>query len=153
MDIILWRHAEAHDAEDDLNDLGRRLTPRGEKQAQRMAAWLDRNMPESTRIYCSPAKRAVQSAEALGRKFKLKDELLPGAHWESLLELANWPEGRQAALLVGHQPLLGELVAQLLNIRSGNCSIGKGSVWWLRTRLRDADQQTRLVSVQASDML
>ena len=37
MDLILWRHAEA--VEDDVSgdDMARTLTPRGEKQAKRMA--------------------------------------------------------------------------------------------------------------------
>ena len=49
MDLILWRHAEAEDwAEGDpqeSRDLARSLTPRGEKQAARMANWLDRQLP------------------------------------------------------------------------------------------------------------
>ena len=43
-DLILWRHAEAEDLADNDetggNDLSRRLTHKGEKQAARMAAWL-----------------------------------------------------------------------------------------------------------------
>ena len=39
MDLILWRHAEAHEGQEGEDDLLRRLTPRGEKQAARMAAW------------------------------------------------------------------------------------------------------------------
>jgi len=34
MDLILWRHAEAHDT---LPDHDRQLTPLGEQQAQRIA--------------------------------------------------------------------------------------------------------------------
>ena len=34
MDLILWRHAEA---EDGVPDTARRLTPKGEKQAQKVA--------------------------------------------------------------------------------------------------------------------
>ena len=37
MDLILWRHAEAEVGSDDL---ARRLTVRGAKQARQMAAWL-----------------------------------------------------------------------------------------------------------------
>ena len=40
MELILWRHAEAHDAKEGQDDLERALTPRGEKQAARMSAWL-----------------------------------------------------------------------------------------------------------------
>ena len=73
MDLILWRHAEAEEAlQTDLDaqfDLARKLTPRGEKQAARMAEWLDRQLPGSARIVVSPARRCEQTALALGRKF------------------------------------------------------------------------------------
>ena len=64
MDLILWRHAEAEDLEETEEgcgaDLSRRLTPKGERQALRMAAWLDRQLPEGVRVYCSPAVRTEQ---------------------------------------------------------------------------------------------
>ena len=46
MDLILWRHAEALDESEEMEDLQRPLTSRGEKQAARMAAWLDRQLPD-----------------------------------------------------------------------------------------------------------
>jgi hypothetical protein len=77
MDLIFWRHAEADDWTEGCDDLQRSLTSRGEKQAKRMAAWLDRQLPEGTRIVCSPARRCEQTALALGRKFKMRSELGP----------------------------------------------------------------------------
>ena len=60
MDLILWRHAEAHDPHEGEHDLTRRLTSRGEKHAARMADWLDQQLPEGVRILCSPAVRLEQ---------------------------------------------------------------------------------------------
>jgi phosphohistidine phosphatase len=37
MDLVLWRHAEAHEALEGGDDMARVLTSRGEKQAFRMA--------------------------------------------------------------------------------------------------------------------
>ena len=102
MDLILWRHAEAQDPEGMMTDLDRPLTRRGDKQATRMAAWLDRQLPEGTRILCSPAIRTEQTVLALGRKYKLHDELQPGASPEQLLQLAGWPNGKAPVLIVGH---------------------------------------------------
>ena len=153
MDLLLWRHAEAHEASPDGDDLSRLLTPRGEKQAARMAVWLDRQLPEGTRILVSPARRAEQTAQALGRKYKLRDEIAPGASVEQLLQLANWPDGRGVTLLIGHQPVLGQTIARLLAIKGSDCSVRKGAVWWLRHRLRDGISQTTLVSVQSPDVL
>ena len=54
MDIILWRHAEAHNPREGQDDLSRTLTAKGERQAQRMAEWLNQRMAHSTRIFVSP---------------------------------------------------------------------------------------------------
>ncbi|HBH37356.1 MAG TPA: histidine phosphatase family protein [Curvibacter sp.] len=153
MDLVLWRHAEAHEAEPGQDDLSRALTPRGEKQAARMAGWLDRQLPEGTRILVSPAKRTEQTVQALGRKYKLREELSPNATVDQLLQLAQWPEGKGVVLLVGHQPVLGQTIARLLAIHGSECSVKKGAVWWLRHRQRDGVSQTTLVSVQSPDAL
>ncbi|MFN3377164.1 MAG: SixA phosphatase family protein [Burkholderiaceae bacterium] len=153
MDLILWRHAEAHPGLEEGDDLERALTPRGEKQALRMAGWLDRQLPEGLRVLASPARRTVQTAETLGRKFKLRAELLPDGTPDDLLELVQWPQGRGAVLVVGHQPLLGRVVAQLMGLPGGECAVRKGSVWWLRQRQRLDQPQTVLVAVQTPELL
>lgn len=153
MDLILWRHAEAEDVEDGSEDLARALTPRGEKQAARMAAWLDRQLPEGLRVLASPARRTEQTARALGRKFKMRAELLPGGTPQDLLELAQWPRAKGAVLVVGHQPMLGQTIAQLMGLQSSECAVRKGAVWWLRQRQRLDQSQTVLVAVQSPELL
>lgn len=153
MDLILWRHAEAQDPEGMMSDLDRPLTRRGDKQAARMASWLDRQLPEGTRILCSPAIRTEQTVLALGRKYKLHDELRPGASPEQLLQLAGWPNARAPVLIVGHQPTLGETIARLLGMHESECSVRKGAVWWLRSRERNGQQQTVVVTVQTAELL
>ena len=153
MDLILWRHAEAEDVEDGSEDLARALTPRGEKQAARMAAWLDRQLPEGLRVLASPARRTEQTARALGRKFKMRAELLPGGTPQDLLELAQWPHAKGAVLVVGHQPMLGQTIAQLMGLQSSECAVRKGAVWWLRQRQRLDQSQTVLVAVQSPELL
>ena len=69
MDLILWRHAEAVAERPDLDDLERALTPKGERQAQRMGEWLNQRLAESTRILVSPALRCQQTVRGLGRSF------------------------------------------------------------------------------------
>ncbi len=153
MDLILWRHAEAFEAQGEEADMNRSLTPRGERQAARMAQWLDRQLPEGVRILCSPAKRAEQTVAALGRKYKIRDELSPQSQPDQVLELVQWPLNKNSVLIVGHQPFLGQTVARLLSLPSGECSIRKGGVWWLRARQKNEQQQTVLISVQAAEML
>ena len=153
MDLIIWRHAEAEEEREGLDDLDRALTSRGEKQAVRVAGWLDRNLPEGTRILSSPARRCEQTVLALGRKYKIREELAPGATPDDVLQAAQWPSAKQAVLVVGHQPVLGETLAQLLKVEGGSLAIRKGAVWWLRTRERDGLEQTLLWAVQGAETI
>ena len=152
MDLILWRHAEAREGDEGLPDLERPLTPKGERQAQRMAQWLNRHLPESTRVLVSPALRTRQTAEALQRKRKLADELAPLRSVTELLQVARWPDSRVPVLVVGHQPTLGRVIAQLLGLKASECAVRKGAVWWLRQREREGVTQTVLVTVQTPEL-
>ena len=156
MDLLLWRHAEAFDLAQDSpaeRDMARELTPRGFKQAARMASWLDKQLPDGTKIYSSSAVRADQTAKALQRKYKIKPELQPGAIYTQLLEVAQWPQSETPVLLIGHQPSLGAVIAHLLGLQEGSCAVKKGAVWWLRTRQRESTLQTVLVTVQTPEYL
>lgn len=153
MDLVLWRHAEAQELLEGGDDMVRTLTSRGEKQAARMASWLDRQLPESTRILVSPARRTEQTAIALGRKYKIRPELAPGCSVAELLELVQWPTAKGCVLVVGHQPTLGQTIAQLLGLNASECSVKKGAVWWLRNREREAHSETVVVTVQSPEVL
>jgi phosphohistidine phosphatase len=153
MDLIFWRHAEAFDALEGQDDLSRTLTPKGEKQALRMGQWLDRQLPEGVRVISSPAVRCEQTVKALGRKVKFKTELHPEGSMDDLLVTAGWPDSKMSVLIVGHQPVLGQAIAHLLGLPEGECSVRKGAVWWLRSRVRDGATQTVVVSVQTPELL
>jgi phosphohistidine phosphatase len=134
MDLILWRHAEAEPGEPDL---GRRLTAKGIKQAERMANWLEGRLPDTCRILVSPADRAQQTALPLKRKFRIAPEIAPGATVAAVLAAAGWPDSREPVLIVGHQPTLGEVAAFLLSGQDAPWSVRKGAAWWLTNRVRD----------------
>lgn len=158
MDLILWRHADAEVAAEGEDDLSRQLTLKGEKQAIRMAAWLDRHLPEGARILVSPARRTEQTAKALNRKFKLRDELVPDTSADEVLALIKWdsvsgPKGKGPILIVGHQPYLGEIAARLLGMQEHSCAIRKGAVWWLRSRVREEHFEVLLLNVINPDFI
>ncbi|HOB96487.1 MAG TPA: histidine phosphatase family protein [Aquabacterium sp.] len=162
MDLILWRHAEARELPEDAPfdaaaDLARALTPRGEKQAKRMAEWLNRFLPESTRVLASPALRTRQTADALERKYRTVDALAPGVSHAQALAVARWPDSREPVLLVGHQPTLGQLAAYLMGgpqtLDGAPWAVRKGAVWWLRQRDRAGVPEVVLVSVRTPDRL
>lgn len=150
MDLILWRHAEAEAGEPDL---GRRLTPKGVKQAERMAAWLDAHLPDTCRILVSPADRAQQTAQALQRKFRTVPEIAPGASAGAVLSAANWPDSREAVLVVGHQPTLGMVASSLLSGEETYWSVRKSAVWWLSDRGRDGGSTVVLRAVLSPEFV
>jgi len=153
MDLILWRHAEAIDLELVGDDMERHLTSRGEKQATRMAHWLDRQLPDGARILVSPAVRAQQTAKAMERKFKTHAALAPLANVDELLSLVQWPHGKGCILVVGHQPTLGQTIARLIGLNESECAVRKGAVWWLRYKEREGVGQTVVVTVQSPELL
>src|SRR3954463_8276619 len=106
MDLILWRHAEAFELAEAGTDLDRELTPKGERQAQRMAEWLNQRLAHSTRILVSPALRCQQTVAPLGRSHKTVEALAPGGDIEAVLKAARWAESPEPVLVVGHQPTL-----------------------------------------------
>ncbi len=154
MELILWRHAEAETGEPDL---GRSLTAKGEKQARRMAEWLQGRLPESARILVSPATRAQQTAQVLAelshRKFKTVLQLAPGASSAELLQAVDWPNARSPVVVVGHQPALGLVVSLLLAGREQPWSVKKGAVWWLSSRERDGQEESVLRAVINPDLI
>lgn len=153
MDLILWRHAEAHEAKPGQTDLERTLTAKGERQADRMAHWLNQRMAATTRVLVSPARRTVQTADALGRRYKTIEALAPDASVEAVLAAARWPDSAEPVLVVGHQPTLGLVAAHLLGQPAGSYSVRKGAVWWLRQRERDGTGQVVLLAVQSPECL
>lgn len=149
MDLILWRHA---DAEEGFPDEARKLTDKGEKQAARMAAWLGPRLPREVGILASPAKRAQQTAAALGREFETSAEVGPGASAPSLLAAAGWPDAGGTVIVVGHQPTLGRAAALLLSGAEADWSVKKGGIWWFSNRVRPDEPQTVLRAVMAPEL-
>ncbi|MBS3934751.1 MAG: histidine phosphatase family protein [Sulfuritalea sp.] len=153
MDLILWRHAEAEEGGAQLPDAKRRLTARGDRQAQVMAKWLKARLPKKTRILVSPATRTQQTAHALALPFEVEPRIGVGVDAADLIAAAQWPEHSGAVLLVGHQPTLGRLVALLLSGAEADWSVKKGAVWWLSKRSREGRDQTVLRAVIPAEML
>ena len=75
MDLILWRHAEA---EDGFPDLKRALTPKGRKQAAKMATWLHKHLPEPTPRAGEPCSAGPADRQAFTKSFETVDEIAPG---------------------------------------------------------------------------
>jgi phosphohistidine phosphatase len=124
VDLILWRHA---DAEYGADDLARRLTPKGRAQAAAMARWLAPRLPKDYTLVASPAVRAQETAKALGAKIVTDITLAPGASVGDITHAAERHKG--LAIIVGHQPDLGQAAAKLAGA-SGEWQIEKGAIVW-----------------------
>lgn len=150
MELILWRHAEAESTDPDL---ARELTSRGRNQASRMADWLNPRLPSDIRVWVSPATRAVQTAQALGRDYELLPALAPGASADDMLAAVNWPDTAYPVLIVGHQPTLGQVAMRLLTGQAGELSVKKAGIWWFQARGRGGELQVSLRAVTGPDWL
>ncbi len=149
LDLLLWRHAEA---EDGYPDAERKLTARGQRQAERMAAWLKTHAPDKLKIIVSPATRTRQTVAPLGREHEIDADVGTEAGPEDLLRAAGWPDARGAVLIVGHQPTLGQVAAELLGQPGGELSFKKGALWWFRVRERYGAPETVLRAVIPAEL-
>lgn len=150
MDLVLWRHA---DAEDGIPDINRKLTGKGDKQAQLMGQWLKSKLPEKCRVLASPARRAQQTALALSKTIETIKTIGPGADATSVLSAAGWPDAKGAVVVVGHKTTLSRLAALLLTGDESELNMKKGSVWWLSNRVRQGETQTILRVMMSPDFL
>jgi phosphohistidine phosphatase len=152
MELILWRHAEAEDLVGG-DDLARRLTKRGRRQAAKMAEWLKPRLEGDWRVVVSPARRTLQTVEPLEAAFEVSDAASTDTSAQKLLRETGWPSAARNVLVVGHQPTLGEVAAQLLRVGEGGVAVRKGAVWWFSTRERDGKNETTLKAVVNPDMV
>ena len=150
MDLILWRHA---DAAPGSRDLERKLTARGRKQAERVGAWLVARLPGRYTVLASPARRARETADALGVRYKIAERIAPGATTSDILEACGWPSHKGAVVVVGHQPDLGRVAALLVSSAKGEWSVKKGGLWWLSNRERGDETQVVVRAVLAPDLI
>lgn len=132
MILNVMRHAEAVEGSDTLQDEWRYLTEKGRSVAEKMSAAIAKIGPKPRLTITSPLTRAVQTAEIAAEKACRKNVvvaselLLPGA---DISELVTYLKGCDAkrVMLVGHEPLLGSLVATLLGREDEAISLKKGS--------------------------
>lgn len=125
MRVYLIRHGEAvpsgyaHDGDRPLADEGRARVKRT------AAVWTAAGEPAPDLWLVSPFVRAVQTAElflgAFGKNGPVATSraLEPAGRLFTVMEMIDrFSSSRQAIAVVGHQPLLGEVGAQLLGIGS-----------------------------------
>ena len=155
MDLLLWRHAHALDAQPGQPDMERPLSKKGVQQAKAMAVWLNKHLPSETAIFVSPSQRTMQTVAHLDRPYTLSESIRPDAQADDVLTLAGWPfQSTSTVLVVAHQPFLSDTVAKCLALPTDHgLSFRKGAVWWLRHRLSDGHSHAFLWAVMDPQLL
>jgi phosphohistidine phosphatase len=136
--IYLLRHGDAEDGDGD--DAARRLTAKGEGQAEAAGRALAALGAEIDACLTSPKVRAAETArlacQSLGLEPELAEELRGGP-----FDSPGLTAGRGNVLLVGHEPDFSSEVARLtgakVKLRKGGLAIVDGNT--LITLLRPKD--------------
>ncbi len=121
MKIYLIRHASALDPIPGKDDTLRDITKDGKKDAKKTALVLRRIAGRPDAIIASPLTRAVQTAQVIAkgtgfkREIMLFDGLKPDAAPDEIVQFLNSNEDYDKVFIVGHQPLLGKILARITN--------------------------------------
>ena len=124
--LTVMRHAKSDWGDDRLDDFDRPLNERGWKAARRMGRELQRRGLRFDLILASPAARVRETVDGLTEKLKLNAEIrhdprIYAASETTLLSIVREiPEGSHMPLLVGHNPGLENLIADLTQGDSKN---------------------------------
>lgn len=128
--IVLIRHAEAVPETKNLSDFNRKLTASGKQDAAKMAAYLlnQATLPEA--IICSPAIRALTTAQiftvTLGLGEAATNLKIYEADVDTLVEIINHLDNQNEIIaLVGHNPG----VSNFLNFLTGKITIMPTCAW------------------------
>jgi phosphohistidine phosphatase len=140
--IYLLRHGDAEDGDGD--DAARRLTAKGQRQAQAAGRALASRGAKIDACLVSPKVRAAETARLACEPLGIEPEVaaeLRGGNFDAVALTA----GRGDVLLVGHEPDFSDEVARLTGarakMRKGGLAIVDGST--LVALLRPADLTDR----------
>ncbi|RMG19135.1 MAG: phosphohistidine phosphatase [Deltaproteobacteria bacterium] len=134
MDLFLVRHAIAEPRRPGLPDAARGLTPRGVRRFRKVVDRLAAMGLRFERIYHSPWRRAVETAELLAPLCSGPLQSTPALAEPPSAVLFEDLGGEQIAL-VGHEPFLGALATLLVfgdEALGARIVVKKGGVVWLR---------------------
>ncbi len=128
--ITIMRHTMAEGGSFQISDADRNMLPEGKRQAQYVASKMQENNLLPDAVWSSAANRARQTAQALIDDLQIKsditvkDSLYKESNSEVIDEILDNGSNAEHLLIVGHNPQVSNLIAQL----SGTNGFG-----WLAT--------------------
>lgn len=147
MKLYLMRHGPAEDHAPSGRDFDRALTGSGRERTRLVAVELGKRGEAPKRIVSSPLVRAVETARIVAatlevdRPIEESDELAPDGDGRRLVRQLL-AEGARRVMLVGHEPDISFLAAELLP--TWTRGFDKAMVLGLRVR-SDAEPESRFL--------
>ena len=117
--LLLLRHSKAENAAPGSSDIDRALNERGRNEAQAMGTFIRKQNLTFELVLCSPALRARETAELVLAAAEITanvryDQRIYEAGPRQLLEvISEVEEDKSGVLLVGHNPVMEELLRAL----------------------------------------
>ena len=117
--LLLLRHAKAENAAPGSSDINRALNEFGKKEAQAIGTFIRKHNLTFALVLCSPAVRARETAELVLAAAEVTanvryDQRIYEAGPRQLLEvISEVEEDKSGVLLVGHNPVMEELLRAL----------------------------------------
>ena len=114
-------------------DLERSLTSTGRKEVEKISESIERLGVEFDEIASSPLPRAKETAQIIAKrqkkaKFLVWDELGPEGDRRAMLARLAKMGHEHKVLLVGHEPYLTNVVAEVIGARAGTVLLKKAGL-------------------------
>lgn len=111
--LALFRHAKTNSDSPTGRDFDRQLVERGKRHAFRMGEEIRALQLRFDLLLCSPAVRAVQTAELAGLSPRFDEQIYDASAGELMAIIQQTPPDAQRLLMIGHNPGF-EQIASLL---------------------------------------
>jgi phosphohistidine phosphatase len=112
--LSLFRHAKTERDSATGRDFDRRLTERGQVDAERMGAEVGELGLAFDLILCSPAARAAETAELAGLSPRYDQRIYDASTGELLAIVQEVDDQVERLMLIGHNPGFEQLASMLL---------------------------------------
>lgn len=138
-ELLIMRHGQAEAAGPDRSDFQRPLSTHGQAQARAAGQWLDIHQATPDALLCSPATRAVMTAEAVGTSLPSASTatafcqgIYDATAGELMALLQDHVETSRRLLVIGHNPGVQKLLTVLCPALAGaRAGMAPASVAWL----------------------
>lgn len=132
MNIFVLRHGDANTGTKISDDFRRPISDVGVKESEAVARMLTVFEIKFDRVFSSPLKRARQTAEIATKSQKIRimeiNELKPEGNIEQILKILSEQKENSTILMVGHNPLLTDLICNIIGCAQSSVSLKTGGI-------------------------